>query len=73
MDDLPAYLRSDFDAHADLLRSAHENAARDDWMHQAQEQQSRLMAIRARIGSLENAGLEDIDEALRRLLRLQAS
>ena len=73
MDDLPAYLRSDFDAHADLLRSVQENTARDDWMHQAQEQQSRLMEIRARIGSLENAGLEDIDESLRRLLRLQAT
>ena len=77
IEDIPGFLRDEkpHDVYRRIAQEMEDRRANQDWKRQLEAQRKRDEAVALHIGSLENAGLEDIDtliDNLGKLLKRQA-
>ena len=69
IEDIPGFLRDEkpHDVYRRIAQEVEDRRANEDWKRQLLAQQKRDQAIAEHIGSLENAGLDEIDTLIKEI------
>ena len=74
IEDIPGFLRDEkpHDVYRRIAQEAEDRRANQDWKRQLEAQRKRDEAVAQHMGSLENAGLEEVDVLIEHLSKILA-